>query len=134
MSPRTPRGCLFDDRWHLLFPRQGSACFRHAVPFRGDFKVSIPVLEPLLVRNGHTEGGSGQDAPPPAPVANAGPLGLSAFAITTFLLSMVNAGFIATGAEPIVFGMALMVGGLAQVLAGTNTPFGRSVLPIHSLS
>jgi hypothetical protein len=55
---------------------------------------------------------------PPTPLANAGPLGLSAFAITTFLLSMVNAGLIAEGAEPIVFGMALMVGGLAQVLAG----------------
>jgi succinate-acetate transporter protein len=80
--------------------------------------MSVPVIEPRLIRNGHTEGVSGQDAPPPTPLANAGPLGLSAFAITTFLLSMVNAGFIAQGAEPIVFGMALMVGGLAQVLAG----------------
>ena len=55
---------------------------------------------------------------PPAPAATAGPVGLTAFSITTFLLSMVNAGLIAKGAEPIVFGMALMVGGLAQVLAG----------------
>ena len=62
--------------------------------------------------------GNGHVAPAPTPVANAGPLGLSAFAITTFLLSMVNAGLLAKGAEPIVFGMALMVGGLAQVLAG----------------
>ena len=31
---------------------------------------------------------------------------------------MVNAGLIAKGAEPMVFGVALMVGGLAQVLAG----------------
>ena len=35
---------------------------------------------------------------------------------------MVNAGLIAEGAEPIVFGMALMVGGLAQVLASMWEP------------
>jgi succinate-acetate transporter protein len=80
--------------------------------------VSPSILEPRLDLNGHTVAGSGHAAPTPTPVANAGPLGLSAFAITTFLLSMVNAGLIAEGAEPIVFGMALMVGGLAQVLAG----------------
>jgi uncharacterized protein len=80
--------------------------------------VSPSILEPRLDLNGHTVAGSGHAAPTPTPVANAGPLGLSAFAITTFLLSMVNAGLIAKGAEPIVFGMALMVGGLAQVLAG----------------
>lgn len=76
-------------------------------------------VDPRLDRNGHTERRRSYDAPtPPAPPANAGPLGLTAFSITTFLLSMVNAGLIAKGAEPIVFGMALMVGGLAQVLAG----------------
>jgi len=80
--------------------------------------VSPSILESRLDLNGHTVAGSGHAAPTPTPVANAGPLGLSAFAITTFLLSMVNAGLIAEGAEPIVFGMALMVGGLAQVLAG----------------
>jgi succinate-acetate transporter protein len=80
--------------------------------------VSPSILESRLDLNGHTVAGSGHGAPAPTPVANAGPLGLSAFAITTFLLSMVNAGLIAKGAEPIVFGVALMVGGLAQVLAG----------------
>ena len=80
--------------------------------------MSFPVLEPRLDLNGHTAPSSGHIEPAPTPLANAGPLGLSAFAITTFLLSMVNAGLIAEGAEPIVFGMALMVGGLAQVLAG----------------
>ena len=78
----------------------------------------LSTVEPRLDLNGHSLAGNGYVAPVPAPVANAGPLGLSAFAITTFLLSMVNAGLLAKGAEPIVFGMALMVGGLAQVLAG----------------
>ncbi len=81
--------------------------------------MPIPLIEPSVGLNGARERRSVQPAPaPPTPLANAGPLGLSAFAITTFLLSMVNAGLIAEGAEPIVFGMALMVGGLAQVLAG----------------
>jgi hypothetical protein len=81
--------------------------------------VSTTAVEPQLDLNGHAERRSNRDAPaPPTPTANAGPLGLTAFSITTFLLSMVNAGLIAKGAEPIVFGMALMVGGLAQLLAG----------------
>ncbi len=81
--------------------------------------MPIPLIEPSVGLNGARERRSVQPAPaPPTPLANAGPLGLSAFALTTFLLSMVNAGLIAEGAEPIVFGMALMVGGLAQVLAG----------------
>ena len=58
----------------------------------------------------------------PVPVApkfaNAGPLGLAAFALTTFLLSMVNANFVNKGVEPIVFGTALAFGGIAQILAG----------------
>ena len=81
--------------------------------------MPIPLIEPRLGLNGLTSAAASSAAPaPPTPLANAGPLGLSAFAITTFLLSMVNAGLIAKGAEPVVFGMALMVGGLAQVLAG----------------
>jgi succinate-acetate transporter protein len=57
------------------------------------------------------------------------PLGLAAFAATTFMLSMFNAGFMGKSAEPIVFGMALAYGGLAQLLAGmwefrTGNTFG----------
>ena len=52
---------------------------------------------------------------PPAS-ANPGPLGLSAFALTTFVLSAANAGLF-TGV-PIVIGVALFYGGLAQLLAG----------------
>ena len=53
-------------------------------------------------------------------VANPAPLGLSAFALTTFVLSSANAGFIlpqGTGLT-IVVGLALFYGGLVQLLAG----------------
>ncbi len=71
----------------------------------------------------HNGTGSTPVAPPTATAAtpkfaNAGPLGLCAFALTTFLLSMVNAKLVSKGVEPIVFGTALMFGGIAQVLAG----------------
>jgi uncharacterized protein len=49
---------------------------------------------------------------------NAAPLGLAAFAVTTFMLSMINAKLVNIGVEPVVFGVALMFGGLAQVIAG----------------
>ena len=53
-----------------------------------------------------------------APIADPAPLGLAAFALTTFVLSFFNAGLLEEGGEPIVFGLALAYGGLAQLLAG----------------
>ncbi len=53
-------------------------------------------------------------------VANPAPLGLSAFALTTFVLSSSNAGFIlpqGTGASMVV-GLAIFYGGMVQILAG----------------
>src|SRR5438132_5211326 len=53
-------------------------------------------------------------------VANPAPLGLSAFALTTFVLSSANAGFIlpqGTGLT-IVVGLALFYGGIVQIIAG----------------
>jgi succinate-acetate transporter protein len=41
-----------------------------------------------------------------------------AFAVTTFMLSMVNANAISAGVQPVVFGVALMFGGLTQLIAG----------------
>jgi uncharacterized protein len=55
-----------------------------------------------------------EDHPTPA-VADPAPLGLAAFALTTFLLSGHNAGFIP---DVIWLGAALAYGGLAQLLAG----------------
>jgi len=51
-----------------------------------------------------------------AAVANPAPLGLSAFALTTFVLSSSNAGFFKVNA--IVIGLAFFYGGLVQLLAG----------------
>jgi succinate-acetate transporter protein len=51
-------------------------------------------------------------------IADPGPLGLAAFALTTFVLSMVNADLVDKTAEPVVLGLALAYGGIAQLLAG----------------
>jgi succinate-acetate transporter protein len=52
------------------------------------------------------------------PVADPGPLGLAAFALTTFILSAHNAFGAATTPLLAVFGVALFYGGLAQFAAG----------------
>ena len=61
----------------------------------------------------------------PAPVAQAvsgiadpAPLGLAAFALTTFLLSAVNAGWAKSSTGDAWLGYAFAYGGLAQLLAG----------------
>ena len=51
-------------------------------------------------------------------IADPGPLGLAAFAMTTFVLSVVNAGIVDKSVEPVVLGLALFYGGLAQLIAG----------------
>jgi uncharacterized protein len=55
---------------------------------------------------------------PGAHLADPAPLGLAAFALTTFFLSFVNAGLVPETVEPVVFGLALAYGGGAQLLAG----------------
>jgi len=65
----------------------------------------------------------------PSPIADPGPLGLAAFALTTFVLSMFNANLVGAGGEPVVFALAFAYGGLAQLLAGmwefrTGNTFG----------
>jgi succinate-acetate transporter protein len=64
-------------------------------------------------------------------IADPAPLGLAGFALTTFVLSMFNAGLVNVKGEPIVFGLALAYGGLAQLLAGmwefkNNNAFGAT--------
>jgi succinate-acetate transporter protein len=49
---------------------------------------------------------------------NSAPLALAAFGVTTFMLSMVNANLISSAVKPVVFGVALMFGGLTQLIAG----------------
>lgn len=56
-----------------------------------------------------------------AAAANPAPLGLSAFALTTFVLSCINAGVIVPGVGAgtnVVVGLAVFYGGLCQLLAG----------------
>jgi len=57
-------------------------------------------------------------APAPVTIGDPGALGLGAFALTTFILSTVNAGLIPLGVESIVLSVAFFYGGIVQVLAG----------------
>ena len=73
----------------------------------------------------HSESAAARPAASPVPAAasqpawgNAAPLGLTAFAVTTFILSMINTHIINVGTEPVAFGVAFMYGGLAQLIAG----------------
>jgi uncharacterized protein len=50
--------------------------------------------------------------------ANPAPLGLSAFALTTFLLSLINMGDRGISGPSLVIGAAFAYGGLVQLLAG----------------
>ncbi|GMG33429.1 unnamed protein product [Ambrosiozyma monospora] len=50
--------------------------------------------------------------------ANPAPLGLSAFALTTFVLSLINAGAMGVKNDSVVVGLAMFYGGLIQLLSG----------------
>jgi succinate-acetate transporter protein len=65
-----------------------------------------------------SHGAPAQTTPALRELADPAPLGLAAFALTTFVLSMVNAGIIPEGTEPVVFGLAFAYGGIAQFAAG----------------
>src|SRR5579872_6527922 len=74
-----------------------------------------------------TESPAAESAAPA--IANPAPLGLCAFALTTFVLSCANAKLY-TG-DQIVLGLALFYGGLAQLCAGmwefkTGNTFGAT--------
>jgi succinate-acetate transporter protein len=75
---------------------------------------------------------NGTTTAPQAPsVADPAPLGLAAFALTTFVLSAVNAGLLPKPGEPIVLGLAFAYGGFVQVCAGMwefkrNNTFGAT--------
>jgi succinate-acetate transporter protein len=56
---------------------------------------------------------------PAAPKADPAPLGLAGFALTTLLLSVINAGWVKdAGAISLVIACALAYGGLGQIIAG----------------
>jgi succinate-acetate transporter protein len=73
----------------------------------------------MSTREPSTRTSAASEAPlPGAHIADPAPLGLAAFALTTFFLSFVNAGLVPASVEPVVFGLALAYGGLAQFAAG----------------
>ena len=83
--------------------------------------------------NDVVEGESARQAirQPAEAIADPAPLGLAAFALTTFVLSFFNADLVNSGGEPVVLGLALAYGGLAQLLAGmwefkNNNTFGAT--------
>lgn len=69
--------------------------------------------------------------------ADPGPLGLAAFALTTFVLSFANANIIPGGAGA-VLGLALFYGGIGQVIAGiwefaNKNTFGATAFTSYGL-
>src|SRR3954462_1100471 len=95
---------------------ESASVSRHEVPGR-DRPGRAPRREPAA------EGQAGWKP------ADPGPLGLAAFALTTFVLSMFNANLVSHAGEPVVLGLALAYGGIAQLLAGmwefrTGNTFG----------
>src|SRR5258708_26370720 len=56
-------------------------------------------------------------APPTQSVAYPAPLGLAGFALSTFVLSLVNARWMPKPAEPVVLGVSFAYGGFAQFFA-----------------
>jgi uncharacterized protein len=97
------------------------------VPGQAD-SVREEHLAPRAEREAATTPGSQAGGWTPA---DPGPLGLAAFALTTFVLSMFNAGLLGESGEPVVLGLALAYGGLAQLLAGlwefrTGNTFGAT--------
>jgi succinate-acetate transporter protein len=72
-------------------------------------------------------------APPNRKFANPAPLGLSAFALTTFVLSLINVGTLDITHPNIVVALAFGYGGLVQLLAGmwemaVGNTFGATAL------
>jgi succinate-acetate transporter protein len=95
---------------------ESASVSRHEVPGR-DLPGRAPRREPAA------------ESPAGWRPADPGPLGLAAFALTTFVLSMFNANLVSHAGEPVVLGLALAYGGIAQLLAGmwefrTGNTFG----------
>jgi uncharacterized protein len=75
-------------------------------------------------------------AAPASPVADPAPLGLAAFALTTFLLSAANAGWMTKATGDAWLGYAFAYGGLCQLLAGMwefrrNNVFGATAFSTY---
>jgi len=86
----------------------------------GDIETHIQVSNKTYRYLEEVEGVKGGLSKQFPTIANPAPLGLGGFALTTFVLSMFNAGVIVNIYTPqgIVMGLALFYGGMIQLLAG----------------
>ena len=67
--------------------------------------------------------------------SNPAPLGLAAFAMTTWLLSMINAGWFSADAMNLMLAVALAFGGTAQIIAGVmELPRGNTFVTTAFIS
>jgi uncharacterized protein len=84
-----------------------------------EMAVSTPLQPSVTTKPGDPDA-SANSRPSivPSVLADPAPLGLAGFAMTTFVLSMFNADLLGKGGEPVVLGLAIAYGGLAQLLAG----------------
>jgi len=87
--------------------------------------TTVARLENIVDRIIHRAG------PAKSSLGNPGPLGLAAFAATTFVLSCYNAGLLVSTTENVVLPLALWYGGISQFAAGmweytANNTFGAT--------
>ena len=78
--------------------------------------TQINMTNPVAPAASATAPSAPATAPAASPLADPGALGLGAFALTTFVLSMSNTGLVPSSIA--VLGLALFYGGIAQVVAG----------------
>ncbi|GBG82648.1 hypothetical protein CBR_g35013 [Chara braunii] len=91
----------------------------------GAYESSIPMP---ASKDGYKDSGEKKQNPVEAilKVANPGPLGLTAFAVTTFTLSMFNAGILPRSVEKVAVPLGYFYGGSVQLLAGLAEIFARN--------
>lgn len=94
-------------RWHYTWQGSGGNPLAHINT--GD-SARLPAFSGALQ--------PGVYKPPKSNIANPAPLGLAAFAFTTFLLSLINWHTRSVTEPSIVIGPAFAYGGLVQLLAG----------------
>jgi succinate-acetate transporter protein len=107
-------------RSHAGTARGRRQCSKATVPLiqRKEQAMSVMTNRPGEPYEGVSVPEANGAVTPARRIADAAPLGLAAFALTTFVLSFFNAGIVSSAGEPVVLGLALAYGGLSQLLAG----------------
>jgi len=103
---------------------------RYVLPL---FHLSPPPLIPSAPSPSSSSKTPQTNSPFHQKIANPAPLGLGAFALTTFVLSLINVGANSITAPNVVVGLAYAYGGLIQLLAGmwemaVGNTFGATAL------